>query len=177
VSKYFVKVEDEDFIITVEGDSLIVEKPGEDGEILSREVISATLDKVHGQESTLNIGAAKQQVALQKLDKHHLQILFPGLPGLSCEIYDELSRALEGESKQQGDLFIKSPMPGVVVALKVEEGDLVAEGAPLLILEAMKTENEICAGREARVKTLHVSAGETIQNGALLIELEETTDE
>ena len=87
-----------------------------------------------------------------------------------------MSRALEGESKQQGDLFIKSPMPGMVLALKVEEGQLVAEGVPLLILEAMKTENEICAQREARVKKIHVSAGDTIQNDALLVELEELLD-
>ncbi|MDF1663698.1 MAG: biotin/lipoyl-binding protein [Planctomycetota bacterium] len=173
MTKYFVTVEGEEYAVHVEGDSVLLEKLGEDGEVLSSKQVDATLAPVHGRQSTLNIGTEKQVVAIQEIDRHHLQVLFPGLPGLSCEVYDEISRALGGEVKQQGELFVKSPMPGIVLSIAVTEGQELSEGDPLLILEAMKTENEITAGLDARVKKIHVSPGDTIQNASLLVELEE----
>lgn len=173
MTKYFVTVEGTEYSVNVDGDSVLVESLDEDGEVLSSKRVDATLEPVYGHQSTLNIDHGKRVVAIQKIDRHNLQILFPGLPGFHCEVYDEISRALGGQVKQQGELFVKSPMPGVVLSIAVTEGQELSEGDPLLILEAMKTENEITAGLDARVKKIHVSPGDTIQNAALLVELEE----
>lgn len=67
---------------------------------------------------------------------------------------------------------VKSSMPGVVKELRVAAGDRVAAGAPLLILEAMKMENEIRAPVAGQVVAVHVVAGAAVEKGAPLVDIE-----
>jgi biotin carboxyl carrier protein len=62
-------------------------------------------------------------------------------------------------------------MPGLVVKVEVEEGDLVEAGTGLLIVEAMKMENELSAEVPARVGVIHVSAGQAVEKGQLLMDM------
>jgi len=64
-------------------------------------------------------------------------------------------------------------MPGKVVKINVQEGETVRKGQVLLIVEAMKTENNICAGRDGIVKKVNVSAGESVDTMMELINLED----
>ena len=66
---------------------------------------------------------------------------------------------------------VRSPMPGKILDVKVGEGETVADGQPLVLLEAMKMENALSAEGPARVAAVHVSAGELVEVGQLLIEL------
>ncbi len=66
---------------------------------------------------------------------------------------------------------IKAPMPGTILSLGVKQGDQVKKGQVLLILEAMKMENEILAPRDGKVAALAVQAGQTVETGALLCTL------
>lgn len=67
---------------------------------------------------------------------------------------------------------ILAPMPGKVLSVLVEEGQAVASGDGLIILEAMKMENRIVAEAPAIVRRVHVTDGQMVDGGALLIELE-----
>ncbi|RLI10274.1 hypothetical protein DRO33_05730 [Candidatus Bathyarchaeota archaeon] len=67
---------------------------------------------------------------------------------------------------------IISPIPGRVVALKVRPGDKVRKGDVLLIIEAMKMENEIRAPRDGTVKELLVSEGSSVSTGQPLLVLD-----
>lgn len=69
-----------------------------------------------------------------------------------------------------GELF--SQMPGKVVKLMVSEGDEVEPGQTLLILEAMKMENEIKCGTSGVVKHIHVKEGQALDAGFLMMEVE-----
>ncbi len=66
-------------------------------------------------------------------------------------------------------------MPGKVVKLLVKVGDQVEKGQTILILEAMKMENEIKAGVTGQVKAIHVSAGQALESGVLMAEIEDGT--
>jgi len=66
---------------------------------------------------------------------------------------------------------VKAPMPGLVLDVVVKEGQRIAKGDTLLILEAMKMENVIKAIGEGTVKKVHASKGMAIDKGELLIEL------
>jgi glutaconyl-CoA/methylmalonyl-CoA decarboxylase subunit gamma len=66
---------------------------------------------------------------------------------------------------------INAPMPGNILKIKVGEGDSVKKGQPLLILEAMKMENEITAPADGKVVAIRVSPGECVVLGQPLIEL------
>lgn len=67
------------------------------------------------------------------------------------------------------DGVLTSPMPGRVVKLLVKEGDEVAAGAPLCVVEAMKMENELSAGKAGVVQKVFVSAGDAVEGGAKLV--------
>ncbi len=70
-----------------------------------------------------------------------------------------------------GDGRIKSPIPGVITRLFVKAGDPVTTGQPLLILEAMKMQNEICAPRPGIVRAVFVQPGETVPLREVLVEI------
>ena len=67
---------------------------------------------------------------------------------------------------------IKAPMPGLVLEIAVKEGQEVEEGEKILILEAMKMENSIMIHTNARIKRIAVSAGQAVDKGQVLVELE-----
>ena len=66
--------------------------------------------------------------------------------------------------------LIEAPMPGLVSAIKVSNGDHVEKGTPLLILEAMKMENVIAAPHSAVIKEIKVKVGQAVERGLPLIE-------
>ena len=70
----------------------------------------------------------------------------------------------------EGELLTK--MPGKVVKIMVKEGSEVSTGDTLLILEAMKMENEVKSALDGVVKRIHVSEGDALEQGVLMMELE-----
>lgn len=76
-----------------------------------------------------------------------------------------------GPVTSAGDLHIKAPIPGLVVRVLVRGGETVASGQPLVILEAMKMENELRAPRVGTVGDIKVKAGERVEQGAVLLVL------
>ncbi|HEX9393001.1 MAG TPA: biotin/lipoyl-containing protein, partial [Gemmatimonadales bacterium] len=67
---------------------------------------------------------------------------------------------------------VKAPMPGLVVRVEVQEGQRVEAGAGLVVVEAMKMENELRATRAGVVSRVHVKAGQTVDRGVPLVTLE-----
>jgi biotin carboxyl carrier protein len=63
-------------------------------------------------------------------------------------------------------------MPAMVVRLEVNVGDEVRAGQPLIVLEAMKMENELLASGAGRVKAVYATAGKAVEKGELLLLLE-----
>ena len=87
-------------------------------------------------------------------------------------VVSERQRAADAAKKAAGsggDNVLKSPMPGRVVKVLVKEGDEVAAGQPLVVVEAMKMENELRAKSAGRVLTVHVTAGTAVEGSAKLV--------
>jgi biotin carboxyl carrier protein len=92
------------------------------------------------------------------------------------EIKDELDQLVEtmGFGTTAGKIIkqIKAPMPGLVLEINVTDGQMVNEGDKILILEAMKMENSIMIHTNAVIKHINVKAGQAVEKGQLLVELE-----
>lgn len=71
-----------------------------------------------------------------------------------------------------GGYAVKAPLPGVVLSISVKVGDTVKASDTVAMLEAMKMENAIHAGRDGKVKAVNVSAGDSVLEGAPIITLE-----
>ena len=76
------------------------------------------------------------------------------------------------DAQLQGRQKISVPMPGKVIAVLVAEGDQVEKGQGLVIVEAMKMENEVRAAVAGKVKEIRVAPGQAVESGELLVELE-----
>ncbi|HOX13721.1 MAG TPA: biotin/lipoyl-binding protein [Spirochaetia bacterium] len=70
-----------------------------------------------------------------------------------------------------GASSVKAPMPGTILGVKVAPGQAVKKGQVLLILEAMKMENEICAGGDGTVAAVRVQAGQSVNTGDPLVDM------
>lgn len=79
--------------------------------------------------------------------------------------------ALSTSPLSLGDGRIKAPIPGLITRVMVQEGQVVKAGQPLLILEAMKMENEIRAPRDGRVNALPVGENQSVLREQLLVEI------
>jgi biotin carboxyl carrier protein len=85
----------------------------------------------------------------------------------------EARRMTAGAKKPTGRGEVRSRMPGVVKEVRVAAGEAVKGGQPLLVLEAMKMENEIRADRSGVVRAVHVRPGQAVEKGALLALVED----
>ena len=81
-------------------------------------------------------------------------------------------RAGSGERGGTGVIRLVAPMPGRVVRVLVKPGDEVAAKQPLVVIEAMKMENELSAARAGRVTEVAVSEGASVESGRLLVVVE-----
>jgi biotin carboxyl carrier protein len=86
----------------------------------------------------------------------------------------ESSRAavLVAAKSAPGAASVQAPMPGRIVRVLVPVGQQVAAGQGLLVMEAMKMENELRAARAGRVREVRVAEGQAVETGALLVVLE-----
>lgn len=72
---------------------------------------------------------------------------------------------------EPADNAVISPMPGTVVRLMAAQGDTVTKGQPVLVLEAMKMENEITAVKGGVISAMYVAEGQTVSGGEALFEI------
>jgi biotin carboxyl carrier protein len=85
---------------------------------------------------------------------------------------DQLTRRRSAVAPEAGPRSIVSPMPGRIVKVLVSEGDTVAAQQGLIVVEAMKMENELRAPRAGRVTSVKVGEGTSVERGAVLIVME-----
>jgi pyruvate carboxylase subunit B len=92
----------------------------------------------------------------------------------AVEVVDERTRSINemtgGSQAVRGPRPVRAPMPGLIVRVEVAEGDTVGAGQGIVIVEAMKMENELKADGGGVVSRIHVVAGQTVDKGTVLVE-------
>ena len=99
-----------------------------------------------------------------------LEVYIAGRP-YTVTVQDARSQALEslaGGLRISGDAAIRAPMPGLVVNILAVEGAAVQRGQTVVVLEAMKMENDLAAPRAGIVKAVHVAKGQTVNENDVL---------
>jgi biotin carboxyl carrier protein len=92
------------------------------------------------------------------------------------EVLDERTRHIRslaaGGDQRRVAGALKAPMPGLVVQIQVQPGQEVDTGTPLVVLEAMKMQNELKAPGPAVIKAIRVAPGEAVEKGQVLLEMD-----
>ncbi len=133
-----------------------------DTEILSiEEGISEIV--VNGTKYTVEI---EQSIAVPKTPKLVRSISVP-----STDVHPSVTKT-RNPSAPKGAGTIQAPLPGSIVRILVNEGDIVSIGQRLLVLEAMKMENSIESDKAGKIKTIHKQEGESVMEGDIMITIE-----
>ena len=115
-----------------------------------------------------------------QLDGQNVQVLPSdgevrlGLERYAVRAESWLERAANGPGPSNGahSRKIVASMPGRIVQISCRVGELVTVGAPLIVMEAMKMQNELSATSAGTVRAIPVAVGQTVERGALLVEFE-----
>jgi pyruvate carboxylase subunit B len=123
----------------------------------------------------LIIGDAVHRVVMQRGPHRGQYALWIDGHRYEVEAIDERLRAIRDLSNEgarsSGPAPIIAPMPGMIVRVNVQVGDTVQPGVPVVVMEAMKMENELRAQSAGVVSAVRVQAGAAVEKGALLVEL------
>ena len=95
-----------------------------------------------------------------------------GAAAVTVKLNGRRRRKDAGGGAAIGPQRVVAPMPGKIVRVDVKPGDLVRARQPLVVVEAMKMENELRAGRDGTIAEIHVKEGASVDAGALLVVIE-----
>ncbi len=156
------------------GETLEVEL-GVEGVRVEGESVSAELHAVPGgRVHSLLIDGASHRIVARGGERGHWDLTVRGWR-LATEVEDERTRRVReltgGGAAPAGPRPVRAPMPGLVVRVEVDVGDTVQPGQGLVIVEAMKIENELRAEVPGRVLAIHVRPGGTVEKDQVLIDL------
>ena len=159
--------------VTIDGQARSVEVRGTqvtvDGEEYDVDLVPSHDGTVH----SLIVGGAPHRVAATG-GRGRWDLLLGG-HRVRAEVVDARTMAVRemmGRGAQpSGPGPVVAPMPGLVIRLEVSEGDVVEEGQGVIIVEAMKMENELVAEGAGVVETVHVREGDAVEKGQLLVTL------
>ena len=131
------------------------------------------LIRANGMLRSLRLSDGRQFLLTHQREGERHTVSFGGRE-VQFELLDPLAirRGSSDQVARSGAAQVTALMPGRVVRIFVEVGAEVKQGDGLLILEAMKMENEVTAPRSGKVAVLHVKPGQTVESGAPLVEIE-----
>jgi pyruvate carboxylase subunit B len=165
--KYFVKVGEEEVEVLVEGDTVTV----------NGETHRASLASVAGTPvSLLRLDDEVRRVVARNGDSRGRYTLWLDGFRFETEALDERARTIReltgASAADTGPAPIVAPMPGMIVRVSAQVGDQVQPGQGVVVMEAMKMENELRAISAGTVRAVLVTAGTAVEKGAVLLELE-----
>lgn len=163
------------YTVTIGGQDLEVEVDGTAVRVDGRE-LEAHLSPVPGVPLRhLLLGEQSFAVGMQQGEPGTWRLLIDGV-SVDVTVVDERTRHIRsltgGGAARSGPPTLKAPMPGLVLRVLVTPGQAITPGQGLVVLEAMKMENELRATAPGTVKTVLVAAGEAVDKGKLLLEFE-----
>ena len=163
--RYYVTIRGNTFEVDIDDDGVRV-----DGEFVEVSALQVTGTDVH----SFLLDGESHRIVARRSGRGEWDLHLRGRHE-QAEVLDEHTRTIREMSPARagplGPKAVRAPMPGLVVQVEVEEGDLVEVGTGLLIVEAMKMENELSADAPARVGVVHVAAGQAVERGQLLMDM------
>ena len=162
------------YFVTIGGDTLEVDltthPPTVDGQPVDADLVDLADT---GVRSLIVGGRSRTLVASPGERRGRWEVAVAG-ERLDVDAVDERTRAIRemsGGGEVEADKLITAPMPGMVVRVEVEVGQEVTAGQGVVVVEAMKMENELKAPADGVVEKVEVAAGQAVEKGQTLVVL------
>jgi pyruvate carboxylase subunit B len=149
---------------------------GSDGICVDGEPVTAHMEEVEGTPIILlNVGGTLHRLAVRRGEGRGQYSIWSDGYRFELEALDERRRAINdmagAGAANAGPAPLIAPMPGLVVRVNVSAGDQVQPGQSLVVMEAMKMENELRSPSGGLVASVQVQAGAVVEKGAVLVVL------
>lgn len=164
--RYITTIEDKQFLVEIIDDRHV----SVDGKVYEVDFESVSGQPVY---SLIVDGRSHEGYVAQGDDNWQVLLrgrLFPIT--VEDEREKRLRSAAGGGVAETGEFHLRAPMPGLVVAIPVEEAQAVKKGQVLLILESMKMQNELKSPRDGTIGRVRVKAGETVEQKQTLLSVQ-----
>jgi biotin carboxyl carrier protein len=161
------------YVTNVEGKQFLVEILDEKHVSVDGKTYEVDFESVSGQPVySLIVDGRSHEAYIYQGEDNNWQVLLRGrLYPITVEDEREkrLRAAAGGGVAETGEFHLRAPMPGLVVAIPVVEGQEIKKGQVILILESMKMQNEIKAPRDGVIGRIRVKAGESVEQKQTLL--------
>ena len=165
--RYFVSLDGREREILVDGSRVVVDGAEQEAHLIP---IPGTPLRY------LRLGDRSAVLAVQGRGQGGWSVGFQG-DRWDLEVVDERARHIRGLTSRGAAKtavgVLRAPMPGLVVRVQVSVGQRVANGTGIVVLEAMKMENELKAAGNSVVRVVRVEAGQPVEKGQVLVEFED----
>ena len=161
--KYITTIDEKEFIVEIADDHHVS---------INDKIFEVDFESVNGQPvySMLIDGQSYEAYVYPVEDEWQVLLFGRQYP---VKVEDEREKRLKssvgGKVQESGEFQLKAPMPGLVVAVSVNEGQQIEKGQVLVILESMKMQNELKSPRAGKVERIKVKAGESVEQRQLLL--------
>ncbi len=161
------------YLTTIGDTEFTVEVLDKDHVLLNGRLVEVNFERISGQPVySLVIDGKSYEAYVYEGEEQQLQVLLLGRQ-YPAQVEDERERRLRsaagGGPAEAGEFQLKAPMPGLVVAIPVEEGQEVQKGQVLLVLESMKMQNELKSPRTGKVGRIRVKPGQSVEQRQVLL--------
>lgn len=160
------------YITTVDGKEFEVEVVDEKHIRIGGRLLAVDFESVNGQPVFSVIIDGKSYESFISESDEGWQVLMRGKQ-YQITVEDEREKRLKaaagGGVAEGGEFNLKAPMPGLVVAIPVAEGEEIKKGQVLIILESMKMQNELKSPKDGIVERIRVKAGESVEQKQALL--------
>jgi len=137
---------------------------------------SYEISHVHNNTYLLKFGNNYFEIVADKVNNEHFSVLLNGYhfdAVVRTALQEKAIHLLEeAQTAAHHQFEVKAPMPGIILKVKKQDGDTILQGESIIILEAMKMENDLKAPQAGIIKEIYISEGNTVEKGDKLFLIE-----
>ena len=165
-----------EYVITINGNKKQVNIINDKEASIDGKIVDYGLESLNCSTYLLRINNIFYEICSEKIDDEKYSLLVRGKKFdtiARTELKERATKLVEdAKATSNHHLDIKAPMPGLVLKIKKNAGDEIDSGDSLLILEAMKMENDLKAPSSGKIKEIYVSEGSAVEKGDKLFTIE-----
>ena len=164
-----------DFVVTINSKKKSITLSGNSLISVNKREYQQELYHLSGHTYLLKLDNKIYEISADRLDHERYQVTVAGKSFetlIRTELQEKAAKLIEQKGSISHKLIAKAPMPGMILKIKKAKGDEVIQGESVIILEAMKMENDLRAQVSGRIKEINVKEGMAVEKGFILFSIE-----
>jgi acetyl/propionyl-CoA carboxylase alpha subunit len=164
-----------EFVVSVNDKKFAIRFTGKDCVIVNDKKYCVCLSKISDNSYLFHLGNKVFEITSNRIDSNRFGLMIDGWyydTIVRTKLQESVNELQQIKSKAKHHSDVKAPMPGLILKIKKNIGDDVIIGEPILLLEAMKMENELRSPSSGRVKEIFFKEGQSVENGSIILTIE-----